>query len=112
MGSRGAAEFSPWSVGAAHIVDIRRYLQLMPDPGCAAKWSVFVRGRLMDPFLTNNTQLALNSTLAEKGDVAGNVPARLLRSLLAGLSNEFNDTGGRHQALEMFKVRVSGFHPW
>ena len=59
----------------------------------------------MDPLLAANTQLALNSSLAEGGtEVAANVQERLLRSLLAGLSNEFNDTGSRTQAETLFKV--------
>jgi len=61
----------------------------------------------MDPLLANNTQLALNSTLADRGTgVAANVQARLLRSLLAGLSNEFNVAGARLQAQALFEVRL------
>ncbi len=62
---------------------------------------------MMDPLLAKNTQLALNSSLAEGGaGVAADVQARLLRSLLAGLSNEFNDTGARFQAQQLFQVSV------
>ena len=104
LGVRQAAEYAPWSVAVDHIVDVYRYLQLQPSQDCAAKWANFVRDRIVDPTLGNNTQLALNASLPQTQAAQPDVQSRLLRPLLASLSNEFNDTGARLQALAIFQV--------
>ena len=101
---RQAAEFAPWSVAVDHIVDVYRYLLLQPNQGCAAKWASFIRSRVVDPTLGNNTQLALNASQSEVQAAQPDIQSRLLRPLLASLSNEFNDTGARVQALTIFQV--------
>ena len=105
---RQAAEYAPWSVAVDHIVDVYRYLLLQPSQDCAAKWASFVRNRVVDPTLGNNTQLALNTSQSQTQAAQPDIQSRLLRPLLASLSNEFNDTGARVQALAIFQVGSPG----
>lgn len=107
LGVRQAAEYAPWSVAVDHIIDTYRYLLLQPGQGCATQWADFVRTRIVDPTLGNNTQLALNASQSQTTAVQPDVQSRLLRPLLASLSNEFNDTGARSQAEAIFKVRTN-----
>ena len=106
LGVRQSTEYAPWSVAVSHIVDVYRYLHLMPSKGCADKWASFVRQSIVDPTLGNNTQLALNFTSPETKTALPDIQSRLLRPLLAGLSNEFNDTAARVQAQAIFGVRA------
>lgn len=105
LGLRHSAEYAPWSVAVDHMIEVYRYLQLRPSQDCADRWATFVRGRIVDPTLGNNTQLALDSQQASEGAGRMDIQARLLRPLLASLSNEFNDTGARLQAQGIFQVR-------
>lgn len=110
LGARQSAEFAPWSVAVDHIIDTFRYLQLRPKQDCANKWALFVRTTVVDPVLNSHKQLALNaSSSTRSGAAEPNIQARLLRPLLASLSNEFNDTGARFQAQAIFKV-APGLH--
>lgn len=104
LGIRQAAEYAPWSVAVDHIVDVYRYLLLQPTQSCAAKWATFVRNQIVDPTLGNNTQLALNASQSQMQAAQPDIQSRLLRPLLASLSNEFNDSGARAQAQTIFQV--------
>ena len=87
----------------SHITAVYRYLQLRPAQDCADKWAAFIRDSLVDPILGSHSQLAMNASGSQQ-TAEPDIQARLLRPLLAGLSNEFNDTGARMQARAIFEV--------
>ena len=104
LGVRQATEYAPWSVASGHIIDVYRYLKLRPSQDCATNWANYITTNVMGVTLGNHTELALNASNPEPGQAVPDVQSRLLRPLLASLSTEFNDSGGRMQARSIFQV--------
>ena len=90
-------------MASIHLVGIRAYLEGLEDQSCSERWSDFVVNNITVPFMADKPQLGLLYDHSS-GGAQPDVQAKLLRSLLAGISAEFNVTSSSTQALTLFTV--------